>query len=125
MSEETNPTTIINGAFTTKINNDCCQLSGSCPCISGKTNELTMVKVGEIIAKKINEVIKVANNLYFILPAYVSLGTWNNPVNHLPIAVNGTKLEMISERINAMTKLVAILSQSIVTKEIVKTPESK
>ena len=84
-----------------------------------------MVKVGEIIAKKIKEVIKVANNLYFILPVYVSLGTWNNPVNHLPIAVNGTKLEMISERIKAMTKLVAILSQSIVTKEIVKTPESK
>ena len=72
--------------------------------------------------KNMNEMINVDNNLYFILPVYVSLGTWNNPVNHLPIAVSGIKLDINKERIKAMTKLVNMLSQSIVANEIVNTP---
>ena len=72
--------------------------------------------------KNMNEIINVDNNLYFILFVYVWLGTWNNPVNQRPIAVYGMKLEMRSERNNAITKLVTMLSQSIVANEIVKTP---
>ena len=83
------------------------------------------VNVGEIIMKKMKEIISVANKRYFILWVYVSLGTWNKPVNHLPIAVNGIKFEMINERTKAITKLVNIFNQSIVTNEIVKTPASR
>ena len=125
IKEETNPTNNMIGAFTKKINNACCQLSASVPLIAGKTNELRIVSVGEMIIKKMNEIIKVAKSLYLILFVYVSLGTWNKAVNHLPIAVNGMKFEIINERIRAITKLVNIFIQSIVAKEIVKTPDSK
>ena len=67
----------------------------------------------------------VERSRYFIFPVYVSFGTWNKPVNHLPIAVNGMKFEIIRDKTNAITKLVNIFNQSIVANEIVKTPESK
>ena len=78
-----------------------------------------------MIIKNIKDIINVASKRYFILWVYVSFGIRNKPVNHLPIAVNGTKLEIIKDNVKAITKFVAILGQSIVTKEIVKTPASK
>ncbi len=107
------------------MNNACCQLNGSVPRTAGSTKALMIVKTGETMLKKINEIIRVANKRYLILFLYVSFGTPNNAVNHLPIAVNGIKFEIRSDNMRAITKLVAILSQSIVTKEIVKTPDSK
>ena len=93
--------------------------------MAGKTKQLSIVSVGEMMMKNINEMIRVANNLYLILFVYVSLGTWNKPVNHLPIAVNGIKFEIIKDNVKAMTKFVSIFIQSIVTKDIVNTPASK
>ena len=69
--------------------------------------------------------LKVASNLYLTFPVYVSLGTWNKAVNHLPIAVNGIKFEIIIDKANAITKLVAKLAQSMVVKLIVKIPPSR
>lgn len=69
--------------------------------------------------------LSVARSLYLIFPVYVSFGIWNKPVNHLPIAVSGIKLEIRIDKVNAMTKLVAKLIQSIVLKFIVKIPLSK
>ena len=69
--------------------------------------------------------LNVASNLYLILFVYVSFGTWNNPVNHLPIAVNGIKLEIRIDKVKAITKLVAKFAQSMVVKLIVKIPPSK
>ena len=68
---------------------------------------------------------RVANKRYFIFPVYVSFGTWNSPVNHLPIAVNGIKLEISKDKTRAITKLVSMFNQSIVANEIVKTPAFK
>ena len=67
--------------------------------------------------------LNVASNLYLTFPVYVSFGTWNKPVNHLPIAVSGIKLEIIIERNKAITKLVKKFNQSIVVKLIVKIPQ--
>ena len=69
--------------------------------------------------------LNVASKRYLIFPVYVSLGTWNRPVNHLPIAVNGIKLEIKSDKARAITKLVPKLAQSIVVKLIVKIPPSR
>ena len=69
--------------------------------------------------------LKVASNLYLTFPVYVSLGTWNKPVNHLPIAVRGIKLEIKIDKVSAITKLVAKFAQSIVLKLIVNTPPSR
>lgn len=93
--------------------------------MAGHINELTTVRVGEIIIKNIKEIIKVDNNRYFILPVYVVFGIPNKPVNHLPIAVNGIKLEIRRDNTKAITKLVTIFNQSIVANEMVKTPLSK
>ena len=125
INDETKPTINISGALTIKMNNACCQLNGSVPRTAGSTKALMIVKTGETMLKKINEIIRVANKRYLILFLYVSFGTPNNAVNHLPIAVNGIKFEIRSDNMRAITKLVAILSQSIVTKDIVKTPDSK
>ena len=107
------------------MNNACFQESIGFPYKAGYINEFITVNVGEIMIKKMNEIIRVDNKRYFILPVYVSLGTPNKAVNHLPIAVNGIKLEIQSDKIRAITKLVTILSQSIVANEMVKTPASK
>ena len=69
--------------------------------------------------------LSVARSLYLTFPVYVSFGTWNKPVNHLPIAVNGIKLEIKIDKVKAITKLVAKFAQSIVLKLIVKIPLSK
>ncbi len=87
--------------------------------------QLNSVRVGEIITKKIIVVISVASNLYLTFPVYVSLGMLNNDVNHLPIAVNGIKLEITSDKARAITKLIAKFAQSIVLKLIVNIPESR
>ncbi len=87
--------------------------------------QLTKVNVGEIIKQKIIVELNVASNLYLIFPVYVSFGTWNKAVNHLPIAVNGMKFEIKIDKVNAITKLVAKFAQSIVVKLIVKIPPSR
>lgn len=78
-----------------------------------------------MITKKITVVISVANKRYFTLPVYVWFGTLNNAANHLPISVNGMKLEMIKERTKAIPKFTPKFTQSIVLKFMVKIPESK
>ena len=69
--------------------------------------------------------LKVARSLYLTFPVYVSFGTWNKPVNHLPMAVNGIKFEIMMDKNNAITKLVAKFAQSIVLKLMVSIPLSK
>ena len=86
--------------------------------------QLKIVSVGDIIPKKMMVVIKVASKRYLIFPAYVSFGTLKSAVNHLPIAVNGIKFEIISDKANAIAKLIPKLAQSIVVKLIVSIPDS-
>ena len=69
--------------------------------------------------------LNVASKRYLTFPVYVSFGTWNNAVNHLPIAVNGIKFDMSIDKVNAITKLVAKFAQSMVVKLIVKIPPSR
>ena len=69
--------------------------------------------------------LNVARSLYLTFPVYVSFGTWNKPVNHLPMAVNGIKFEIMMDKNNAITKLVAKFAQSIVLKLMVRIPLSK
>ena len=81
-------------------------------------------KISNII-KNIMVVTNVASNLYLTFPVYVWLGTLNRLANHLPMSVNGTKLEIINERVKAIAKLTEKLTQSMVLKLMVKTPESR
>jgi hypothetical protein len=122
--EDINPTTSMSGVLIKKINNACCQGRGSFPCKAGYINELITVNVGEMIMKNMKEMISVESKRYLIFPAYVSFGTPNKAVNHLPIAVNGIKLEITRDKIKAITKLVTMFSQSIVANEIVRTPST-
>lgn len=115
----------MNGAFTTKLIQAFLNGGIASPLIAGTMNQFSTVNDGETITKKISEIIKVESNRYLMLFVYVSFGTLNNPVNHLPIAVNGMKLEMQSDNTKATPKLSNMLSQFKAVKVIVKTPESK
>lgn len=70
-------------------------------------------------------VTNVASNLYLTFPVYVWLGTLNRLANHLPMSVNGMKLEITNDKARAIAKLTLKFTQSIVLKLIVKIPESR
>lgn len=72
-----------------------------------------------------NVELNVARSLYLTFPVYVSFGTWNKPVNHLPIAVSGIKFEIMIDKNKAIMKFVKKFIQSMVVKLIVKMPPSR